>query len=112
MEITGKLKRILDVKIINDKLSKRQFVVEYNTDPKYPQLIPFDLFNEKCSLLDGFTAGDDIKVFYNLKGREWKKPGAGDVTYILSLTAWKIEKNSEEDISDDVFSDAEGDVPF
>jgi hypothetical protein len=41
--------------------------------------------------MDNFSIGDEIKVFFNLKGREWKNP-EGQIKYFNTIEAWKIEK--------------------
>jgi hypothetical protein len=89
-ELIGTIKVIKDTEQINDRFSKREFVVSDNHD-KYPQVIQFELTQDKCTLLDEFTVGNDVKVTFNVRGREWKSP-QGDTRYFVSLNAWKLEK--------------------
>jgi len=90
-EISGILKVKNNTQQVSDKLSKREFVVTTDNDSKYPQVISFQLTQDKCSLIDNIQIGDEVKVHFNLKGREWNSPAKG-VMYFNSLEAWKIEK--------------------
>jgi len=68
---------------------KRTFVIEI-PDGEYPQKVEFELVQAKCALLDPIEVGDDVKLTYNLRGREWTNP-EGEVKYFNSLQAWKLE---------------------
>ena len=93
LEVSGVLKVKNGIQVISDKLSKREFVVTTDTDSKYPQQISFQLTQDKCSLIDNIQIGDEIKILFNLRGREWNNPTKG-IVYFNSLEAWKIEKIS------------------
>jgi hypothetical protein len=51
------------------------------------------LTQDKCSLLDSYQLGEELKVSFNLRGREWNNPTKG-VQYFNSLEAWRIERAS------------------
>lgn len=87
LEIEGTLEKKFDEQSINATFKKREFVVE--TDEKYPQLIKFELVQERCSLIDEFDIGDKLKIEFNLKGREWNEK------YFTNLHAWRISKIGE-----------------
>jgi hypothetical protein len=91
MEINGRIKAIFETQKISDRFSKREFVLTIDENSPYPQYITFQLVQDKCSLMDNFSIGDEIKVFFNLKGREWKNP-EGQIKYFNTIEAWKIEK--------------------
>jgi hypothetical protein len=93
LEVSGVLKVKNGIQVISYKLSKREFVVTTDTDSKYPQQISFQLTQDKCLLIDNIQIGDEIKVLFNLRGREWNSPTKG-LMYFNSLEAWKIEKIS------------------
>ena len=57
---------------------------------QYPQHISFQLTQDKCSLIDQYNVGDEIKVHFNLRGREWTSP-KNEVKYFNTLEAWRIE---------------------
>lgn len=87
---TGKLKVKRDTEQVNDRFKKREFVVTDDSS-NYPQHVMFQLVQERCDLIDQFEPGEDIKVSFRLKGREWQKPNTDKVLYFNSLEAWKIE---------------------
>lgn len=89
LQISGKLKVKKDEEIVSEKFKKREFVIT-DESSQYPQFISFQLTQAKCSLLDNFQVGDNIRVHFNLRGREWNSP-TGEVKYFNSLEAWKIE---------------------
>jgi len=89
MDITGTLKVKSEVQQIKDTFKKREFVITDNSS-QYPQHIMFELTQDKCSLLDSYQVGQDIKVYFNLRGREWTDK-EGKVKYFNSLQAWKLE---------------------
>lgn len=89
MEITGTVK-VKNSKVqVSEKFKKREFVIVDNSS-QYPQFIQFQLTQDRCSLLDGVKEGDEIKVSFNIQGREWKNP-QGEIKYFNSLTAWRLE---------------------
>lgn len=88
-EITGKLKVKNDTQVVSDKFSKRDLVIA--TEEQYPQFISLQLTQDKCALLDAYKIGDELKVSFNLRGREWTAPD-GIVKYFNSLEAWRIER--------------------
>lgn len=75
---------------ISEKFKKREFVVQDDSS-QYPQVISFQLVQDKCSLLDAYNEGDEISVSFNLRGREWVSPKDGVTKYFNSLEAWRIE---------------------
>ena len=75
---------------ISEKFKKREFVVQDDSS-QYPQVISFQLVQDKCSLLEAYNEGDEISVNFNLRGREWVSPKDGTTKYFNSLEAWKIE---------------------
>ena len=96
LEVVGVLYKDLGTQIISDKLEKREFVIE-TIDEQYPQLVKFELTNDKCKILDGYKQGDKIKVSFNLRGREWKKDANTPPAYFTNLAAWRIVKTDGND---------------
>jgi len=89
MELTN----VRFVKIFNEiKLEtgfrKIEFIVA--TDEEYPQLIKFELHNDKYNLISIFP-GDTIDISFNIRGREWIN-NLEKVIYFTSFVAWKIKK--------------------
>ena len=90
MEITGKVHAKMDEKQISDNFVKRDFVIEFAENPQYPELISFQLIQDKTDLIDPYEVGQEITVAFNLKGRKWTNPKGEDV-YFNTLQAWKIQ---------------------
>ena len=85
----GTIKVINQTQVITEKFSKREFVIE--TDSQYPQPNLFQTTKDKCALLDSFQVGEKVEVFWNLNGKEWTSP-AGEVKYFNTLEAWRLER--------------------
>lgn len=83
-EITGKLFKKFETEQKTQSFSAREFVLEVN-DNNYMQLIKFQLTQDRCGLLDPYDEGSEVKVFFDLRGREWNGK------YFTNLNAWKLE---------------------
>ena|ERR1035437_1145382 len=92
MDITGILKVKNEAQQVSEKFKKREFVITDNSS-QYPQHISFQLTPDKCSLLDNYKVGAEIRVHFNLRGREWTSP-QGEIKYFNSLEAWRIESGT------------------
>jgi hypothetical protein len=90
IEVTGKLHTINDTKQVSERFSKREFVVELADNPKYPQLVLFQLTGDRCVQLDDHKVGDEVRIEFSLRGREWRSP-QGELKYFNSLDVWKLE---------------------
>jgi hypothetical protein len=90
MKINGKILEIFETKEIKEGFQKRDFVLEYAENPQYPEYLKFETIQEKCVQLDKLSAGQEVEVMFNLKGRIWTNP-QGEKVYFNSLQAWKIE---------------------
>ena len=89
MEIKGKIKNISETVQISERFRKREFVVEYTSNPDYPQPLQFEMVQDRCELLDSFEVGQEVEIFFDLRGREWTNP-QGQVKYFNTLQAWKL----------------------
>jgi hypothetical protein len=90
IEATGKLHTIFETKHVTDRFQKREFVLEMSDNPKYPQVVLFQLTGDRCEQLDRLKVGDEVRVEFSLRGREWKSP-SGEVKYFNSLDVWTLE---------------------
>lgn len=115
---SGKLHAIFDTQQITERFRKREFVVEIADNPKYPQLVMFQLTGDRCEQLDGFGVGDEIHVEFRLRGREWTSP-KGETKYFNSLDVWEVQRERQDQRGDDrppppgdEFAPSEEDVPF
>ena len=94
MEITGKIKFIDETKTYgNNGFQKRELIITTNDD--YPQPISIEFVQDKCTLLDNYSVGQDVKVGINLKGREWKSPD-DEIKYFNSIQGWRIDGDKDE----------------
>ncbi len=110
--LTGKLKVKKDEQVISEKFKKREFVVT-DESSQYPQDIMFQLTQDRTSLLDSFNEGDQVSVYFNLRGREWTSPN-GEVKYFNTLDAWKIDTNASAPVAEEgSFAESgDEDLPF
>ena len=86
-EIEGKLHKIFDTESKTETFQAREFVIV--TDGVYPQYVKFQLTQDRCSIIDAYSEEEKVKVFFDLRGREWNGK------YFTNLNAWKIEKPVE-----------------
>jgi single-strand DNA-binding protein len=82
--VEGKLIKVCDTETKSGTFKSRDFIIEM-PDGKYPQLVKFQLVQDKVDMIDQFLEGQEIKVHFNLRGKEWQGK------YFTSLNAWKIE---------------------
>jgi hypothetical protein len=92
MEVVGTLKAKFDTQKVSDRFQKREFVLTTEASTPYPQHVSFQVTQDKCNILDQFGDGEEIKVQFNLRGREWNGPQG--IKYFNTLEAWRIEKVS------------------
>jgi single-strand DNA-binding protein len=83
-ELQGSIKLILDLQTFPSGFSKREFVVTTSAD-RFPQDIKFECVKEKTALLDGVNEGDQVNVYFDIRGNEFKEK------YYVNLVAWKME---------------------
>ena len=102
-EIIGKLHKVFDVQAKSEKFQAREFVI--TTDGQYPQFIKFQLTQDRCELISKFEEGKDIKVYFDLRGREWNEK------FFTNLNAWKIEAGQEENAAAAPIPNAVGEPP-
>ena len=91
-EVQGTLHKKFDTENKTGSFQAREFVIEVPSG-NYPQMVKFQLVQDKCALLDKFTEGDQLKVYFDLRGREWNDK------YFTNLNAWRIDKVSSEGAS-------------
>ena len=89
MEIKGKVHEVSATTQVTESLKKRELILEYIENPQYPEYLKFEAIQDRCNLLDSVKTGDDVEVFFNLKGRPWTDK-TGKKTYFNSLQLWKV----------------------
>jgi len=117
-QLTGKLRVKKNTQQVTDSFKKREFVIT-DESTQYAQHVLFQLTQDKCDLLDAVNEGDEVKVSFNLRGREWTSPKDGEVKFFNSLDAWKIESMNAggnapmpETMPNAAFEEAPDDLPF
>ena len=84
LEVEGVLYKKFETENKTDSFHAREFVIQ--TEGQYPQYVKFQLVQDRCGAVDPFSEGEKIKVFFDLRGREWNGK------YFTNLNAWKLEK--------------------
>lgn len=82
-EIQAKLHKKFDVEQKTESFRAREFVLHVE-EGNYPQYVKFQLTQDRCELVDQYNEGDLIKVYFDLRGREWNGK------YFTNLNAWRI----------------------
>ncbi len=125
-ELTGKLIAKYDTVQRTESFKTREFAVEKSDDFNGRTILNYAKFQcvqDKTAILDKVNIGDDVKIYFNIKGSKWEKDGK--TNYITNLDAWRIEQilNSAQPQNDGVvdnrqpmdnFTEREGndDLPF
>lgn len=114
MEIKGKVLEIGATQQVTETVKKRELIVEYAENPQYPEYLKFEAIQDRCNLLDAVKAGDDVEVFFNLKGRPWTDK-TGKKVYFNTLQIWMVNVlsgNSTYYPPVDITSAPDDDLPF
>lgn len=88
-DIKGTLKRIGETQNVSERFSKMKFVIDVE-DGRYSQVIEFEVTNDRIDQLRDLRDGDEVRVTFNLRGREWTSP-KGEVRVFNTLDVWKVE---------------------
>ena len=89
MDIKGKVHEVSQVITVSDKFKKRELIIEYAENPTYPEFIKFEAVQDKVSMFDNVKVGDQVELFFNLRGRPWTNK-EGVTTYFNTLVVWRI----------------------
>ena len=92
-ELAGKLVAKYDEVQRTATFKTREFAVEKTDDiggRTVTNYVKFQSVQDKTAIIDKVNIGDEIKVYFNIKGSKWEKEGK--VNYITNLDAWRIEQ--------------------
>jgi len=106
-ELMGKLVAKYEVVQRTATFKTREFAVKKTDDiggRTVTNYVKFQSVQDKTSIIDKANIGDEIKVYFNIKGSKWEKEGK--VNYITNLDAWRIEQVSNAG-TDQSVTDAE-----
>jgi hypothetical protein len=116
LKVDGKLLGKSPVEQITDNFRKRQFFIETDSDSQWPQIIEFELFQDKVDKIDEFVIGQHVSVGFNLRGRKYTNKTTKKEGVITTLNAWFIGASKAENTggakSVTAPSDANDDLPF
>lgn len=93
-ELSGTVKEIFEEQTFASGFNKREFVVTSTAD-KFPQDIKFECLKDKVELVNRLNKGDQVKVTFDINGREWQGK------YFVNLAAWKVEAAGSAPHNDD-----------
>ena len=91
-ELSGKLVAKFDTVQKSATFKTREFAVEKTEDiggRTITNYVKFQIVQDKVSIIDRVNVGDEIKIYFNIKGTKWEKEGK--VNYFTNLDAWRIE---------------------
>jgi len=89
MEIQGRIKTIFATESVGQNgFQKRDLVI--TTEEQYPNDILIQFTQQRCDLLNNLKVGQNVRVHFNLRGREWTNQ-QGEVKYFNTVVGWKIE---------------------
>src|SRR5215212_8388860 len=92
-ELTGRLIAKYETTQRSETFKVREFVVEKSEDiggRTITNFIKFQCVQDKTNIIDRVNAGDEVKVYFNIKGSKWEKEGRS--SYFTNLDAWRIEQ--------------------
>lgn len=92
-ELTGKLIAKYDTVQRTETFKVREFALEKTEDIGGRTIVNYAKFQcvqDKTAIIDKVNIGDDIKVYFNIKGSKWEKDGK--TNYFTNLDAWRIEQ--------------------
>lgn len=111
MEITGKVKKVFNSQT-KGNFTFREMVI--TTNEQYPQDIIIQFTQDKVDLLDMYKPNDELKIFINIRGREWVN-SEGEAKYFNTIQGWKIERPSgynNINTNNSPINDENDDLPF
>lgn len=89
MDIKGKVHEISQVITVSEKFKKRELILEYAENPSYPEYVKFEAVQDKVNLFDNVKVGDNVELFFNLRGRPWTDK-TGKTSYFNTLSVWRL----------------------
>lgn len=91
-EIIGKLVSKMPVIQRSETFKTREFVIEKSEEVNGRTLlnyVKFQCVQDKTQLPDKYNVGDEVKVYFNIRGTKWMKDGKEN--FITNLDAWRLE---------------------
>lgn len=110
LELTGKILHIGQRQQVTEKFAKRIFTIETKSG-QYPEFVALQFVQDRTDLIDPFSVGQEVRVHFNAKSREYNG------NYYTELTAWGIalatsEPSSAQPTQQPVPAGTKDDLPF
>ena len=90
----GTLRALLDTDQVSDSFRKREFALEIE-DGKFPQTGKFQAVQDRTEMLDAFSVGQQVRVHFDLRGREYTRKRDGVTDWWVNLDCWRMEPLEE-----------------
>lgn len=90
-DITGTLVKKYETETKGESFRVRDFVIKANDGGQYDNFVKFQCTQDRTSIVDDLNEGDEIKVHFDLRGRQWQDK------YFTNLNAWRVEAMSAND---------------
>ena len=107
LSIKGNIINIFDeesgVSKAGKEWKKQEFVIE--TQDQFPRKVCFTLFNDKTSLENGLSNGQEVEVSFNVESREYNN------RWFHNINAWKIDSVQQENTPDAPPEFSANDIP-
>jgi len=81
----GIIKELFQEQLIKDKYKSIEFVLEVQ-DGDYLRNIGIEFFGDKVEKLNGYKAGEEVEVSFNIDGRVWNNK------IFNNVRGWRIQK--------------------
>lgn len=96
-EINGVIQKINDTQNVSDNFKKREVWLNFKTgkNEEYEQVCSFEFSQNKCEILDQYAEGEEVTITFDLRGRLWQKDAKSESKCFNTLSAWKIEKMTQ-----------------
>ena len=91
-ELKGKVVEVFPIQTFGaNGFQKREFRVKEDGESKYPNIVPFILKKDKCSIGDSLYEGADVNVHFNLNGHLYDKGDGSPVRCFCDIECWKVD---------------------
>lgn len=117
MELIGKVIKLTPkIDIYENKTDKppfykRELILGVDLHSPYPNYIPMVAIQDKCDLLNNVKEGDDVKVYFTIKGREWRDK-EGKTKYFIELAIFKLDLLKSASVPSQPNKDNSDEFPF
>ena len=87
--LAGTVVEVFETQNISDKFSKRLIKLDIDEDTDYSQRVVVEFVNDKTPLLNKYSAGDNVTVDINIRGKDFEKDGK--TSNFTKLNGWRIK---------------------